>query len=90
MVAIQMAVLDLMKSCIAELKSANPVVSMWVEQWAWLSDVSPPPSQLEMEEVTVETCLGKAFDVVVRHQLDPVWNQLVWNWDSEPGGGGME
>ena len=34
-----------------------------------------------MEEVTVETCMGKAFDVVIRHQLDPVWNQLVWNRD---------
>ena len=36
--------------------------------------------QLEMGEVTVETCMGKSFDVIIRHQLDPVWNQLVWNW----------
>ena len=28
MVAIQMAVLDLMKSCVAELKAANPAVSL--------------------------------------------------------------
>ena len=33
--------------------------------------------QLEMDEVTVEMCMGKAFDVVIRHQLDPLWNQLV-------------
>lgn len=35
--------------------------------------------QLELEEVTVETCMGKSFDIIIRHQLDPVWNQLVWN-----------
>ena len=29
----------------------------------------------------MEACLGKSFDVIIRHQLDPVWNQLVWNRD---------
>ena len=41
--------------------------------------VSTSCHQLEIDEVTVETCMGKAFDVVIRYQLDPVWNQLVWH-----------
>ena len=40
-----------------------------------------PGLQLELDDVTVETCMGKSFDVIIRYQLDPVWNQLVWNRD---------
>ena len=35
MVAIQMAVLDLIKSCVAELKSGNPAVGLGVGQGVW-------------------------------------------------------
>ena len=75
MTAIQMAVLDLIKSCISELKTSNPAVGLWAGHGVWFHIMFLP--QLEMDEVTVEMCMGKAFDVVIRHQLDPLWNQLV-------------
>lgn len=34
-------------------------------------------TQLDTEEVTVENCMSKSFDQVIKMQLDPVWNQLV-------------
>ena len=83
MTIIQMAVLDIMKSCVAELKTANPAVR---RAGGSVSERDGEKTkslfivwQLEMEEVTVETCMGKSFDVIIRHQLEPVWNQLVWN-----------
>ena len=33
--------------------------------------------QLDPDEMTVENCIGKAFDKSLRVQLDPVWHQLV-------------
>ena len=33
-------------------------------------------SQVDMEEITVETALGRDFDRMVRMQLDPIWYTL--------------
>ncbi|XP_064386752.1 DNA repair endonuclease XPF-like [Halichondria panicea] len=56
MVAIQMAVLDIMKACVSELKRSQP--------------------SLDTEEVTVENCMNKSFNQIIKLQLDPIWNQL--------------
>ena len=85
MVAIQMAILQVMKACVTELKTVNPSVcdlfsflffltlSVFIRTFLF---VCTP--QLDTEEVTVENCLGKTFDQIVKLHLDPVWNQLVW------------
>ena len=85
MTVIQMAVLDIMKSCVAELKTGNPTVGLGGRGTRDVVIGGGTCLQLEMEEVTVEACLGKSFDVIIRHQLDPVWNQLVWNRDISEG-----
>ena len=83
MTVIQMSVLDIMKTCVTELKAANPAVGLGEREREGGRLTFCCVWQLEMEEVTVETCMGKSFDVIIRHQLDPVWNQLVWNEDTD-------
>lgn len=56
MTAIQMAVLDIMRALVAELKRAHPA--------------------LDTDDVTIENCMSKSFDQIIRMQLDPVWNLL--------------
>ena len=32
--------------------------------------------QVDTEEITVENAIGRSFDQIIRHQLDPIWHQL--------------
>ncbi|KAJ1656170.1 DNA repair protein RAD16 [Dispira simplex] len=53
---IQLAILDCIQLCIAELRRFHRLV--------------------DLEEITVENALTRAFDILLRRQLDPLWHRL--------------
>ena len=60
--------------CTGNLVDAS-VLNTWI--LALDIPVSAIALQLDPDELTVENCIGKAFDKSLRVQLDPVWHQLV-------------
>ena len=106
MTAIQIALLDIMKACVTELKQCNASVSFcfksthnWYIQYStedvnmivrlaqytsmfiavvnYTSFAFVLLPQLDTDEVSVENCMSRSFDQIVKLQLDPIWNQLV-------------
>ncbi|XP_014771689.1 DNA repair endonuclease XPF [Octopus bimaculoides] len=43
---------------------------------ACISDLKRFTSAIDFDEITVENAIGKSFDIMIRHQLNPIWNQL--------------
>ncbi|GAB1606690.1 DNA repair endonuclease XPF [Argonauta hians] len=43
---------------------------------ASITDLKRYTTAIDFDEITVENAIGKAFDVMIRHQLNPIWNQL--------------
>ncbi|XP_011408640.1 PREDICTED: DNA repair endonuclease XPF-like, partial [Amphimedon queenslandica] len=43
---------------------------------ACVRELKETNSLLESDEITIDNCLGKGFEQIIKIQFDPVWNQL--------------
>ena len=50
---------------------------MYIAILLYRAGVFPSNMQFDQEMLSLEDSLTKAFDAVIRLQVDPVWNQLV-------------